>query len=124
MSFQLSSETLLPPLVGYLLSRNKAKRFGVALEKLEVFIAEQVAEHLKTFDSANPRDFVDMYLNKPNIEIGKGLYDTIIAFTSDAIHTMAVLMRWIVLYLGHRPDVQKKIQAEIDVVVGPSQMVC
>jgi cytochrome P450 len=116
-------EALLPAFVIKVMSRGKSRRFKVALEKLEDYIAEQVVEHRKSFDASQPRDFVDMYLNKPDLEIGKGFYDTIIAFSSDAVHTMLLFMQWIVLYLGHHPDVQKKIQNEIDEVVGQNQMV-
>ena len=116
-------EALLPQTLLKLVGGKKKQRLIEALEQLEDFIAEKVADHRETFDAANLRDFVDMYLSKPDLEIGKGFYDTIIAFTADAIHSMSIFMRWIVLYLGHHPEIQKKIQAEIDEAVGPSQMV-
>ena len=117
-------EALLSPKLMKFFSGGKKRRFENDLKNLEDYIAEQVVEHRKTFDPANPRDFVDLYLDKADMEIGKGFYDTIIAFTADAVHSMSVVMLWIVLYLGHHPEIQKKIQAEIDDVIGPNQMVC
>ena len=38
---------------------------------LEDYIAREVEEHRKTLDADNPRDFVDMYLMKPDMEVGK-----------------------------------------------------
>jgi methyl farnesoate epoxidase/farnesoate epoxidase len=116
-------DRMLPRFVLRLFGIDHRVKLAAELTVLEDFIAGKVADHRKNYDAANPRDFVDMYLSKQDLEIGKGFYDTIIAFTADATHSVATLMQWIALYLGHHPEVQRKIQAEVDQVVGPSQMV-
>ena len=65
-----------------------------------------------------------MYLIKPDMEVGKRLYDTIGVFLPESTGTLSVFIRWQVLYLGHHPEIQEKAQADIDEVVGQNQMVC
>ncbi len=115
-------DLVLPPWMAKLFNRSKLQKFKTALEGLEDYIAKRVDEHRASVDPANPRDFIDMYLGKPDLEVGKGFYDTIIAFLPDAIDSISVFMRWIVLYVAYHPEVQKKAQAEIDEIVGESQM--
>ena len=117
-------EFMLPSWLSSLFQRKKLQRFRSTLKRCEDYVAKQVEEHRKSLDPANPRDFIDMYLLKPDMEVGKGLYDTIIVFMPDSIDTVSVFMRWVTLYLGLHPEVQKKAHAEIDELVGPNQMVC
>ena len=84
----------------WLVRLTERKKFNTLLSNLKLledYIAREVEEHRKTFDVDNPRDFVDMYLMKPDMEVGKGLYDTIDIFMPDSTDTIAVFMRWQVL---------------------------
>ena len=111
----------------WLVRLTERKKFNTLLSNLKLledYFTREVEEHRKTLDVDNPRDFVDRYLMKPDMEIDKGLYDTIGIFMPDSTDTISVFMRWQVLYLGCHPEIQKKAQAEINEVVGPIQMVC
>ena len=93
-------------------------------QNLRQYIHTKIKEHQHDFDSENLRDFIDVYLKKRNFEeMGTTFVDTVMLFFPDSIDTMAVFMRWIVLYITLYPDVQMKIQAEVDQVVGKDRMV-
>ena len=115
---------MLPQWLVRLTERKKYNTFLSNVKRLEDYIAREVEEHRKTLDADNPKDFVDMYLMKPDMEVGKGLYDTIGIFLPDSTDSISLFMRWQVLYLGYHPEIQKKAQAEIDEVVGQNQVVC
>ena len=115
---------MLPLWLTRFIGGKKLDTLNSNIKLVEDYIAKEVEEHRKTLDANNPRDFVDMYLMKPDVEVGKGLYDTIGMFLPDSVDSIAVFMRWQALYLGHHPEIQKKAQAEIDEVVGQNQMVC
>ena len=115
--------SLLPSWLAKIHQRKQFRDFRKASDDLRRYIADEVEEHQKTFDPNHMRDFVDMYLNRADIEIGKAFYDTVMVFMPDSTDTIAVFMRWIVLYVTLHPEVQMKICKEIDDVVGRDQMV-
>ena len=69
------------------------------------------------------RDFIDFYLNKPGMELGRHFYDTMLIVQPDAVVTTGVFVRFGIMYLALHPEVQKKAQAEIDDVVGSDEAV-
>ena len=86
-----------------------------------------INDHLKTLDRNNPRDFIDHYL----IEMEKnGQAD---GFTMDNLEvilvdlfmagteTSAGVIYWCLLMLLRRPDIQTKIQQELDRVIPAEQ---
>merc|ERR1719469_156354 len=86
---------------------------------------EILKEHRDTLDVDNPRDWVDRLLGMQerhkltDPELIGVLMDTVIA-TSD---TFIALIEWILAFVCDRPDVQRKLQAELDKVVGPDRLV-
>ena len=117
------AEFFVPNWLAQIFSRDKHRRMHAALEDYENYMKQSTEEHQKTFDANNPRDFVDLYLKKDGGNVGKTMYHNIALILPDSIDSTAIFMRWVVLYLGHHPDVQKKIQKEIDDLVGRSQRV-
>lgn len=82
-------------------------------------------EHRAALDKENPKDWVDMLLLKQvdlkltEPELIGLLMDTVIA-TSD---TFIALIEWILAYVCDKPEVQKKLQEELDHVVGQDRLV-
>uniref|UniRef100_A0A8C5D655 Cytochrome P450 2J6-like n=1 Tax=Gouania willdenowi TaxID=441366 RepID=A0A8C5D655_GOUWI len=93
------------------------------------FIREEMNEHKKTLDPSEPRDFIDCYLNE--IEKTKEQSDS--TFNEDNLigcvfdlfaagtETTSTTMRWALLYMVKYPEIQEKVQAEIDRVIGQSR---
>ncbi|XP_073497207.1 cytochrome P450 2U1 [Phyllobates terribilis] len=94
---------------------------------ITAFLKRIIAEHKLSLDPENPRDFIDMYLLHINEEQRAQLessFDTeylfyiigdlFIAGTDTTTNTLL----WSLLYMCLHPNVQEKVQAEIDSVIG------
>ncbi|XP_066301251.1 cytochrome P450 2J4-like [Branchiostoma lanceolatum] len=99
-------------------------------DKIDDFLKKIVQRHKDSFDPEVKRDVIDAYLH----EMWKGrdlnsndladnfseeylvalIFDLFIAGTD----TSATTQRWALLYLATHPDVQRKVQEEVDRVVG------
>ncbi|XP_006919523.1 cytochrome P450 2J2 [Pteropus alecto] len=98
-------------------------------EKLKLFIACAIENHKRDFDPAQTRDFIDAYLKE--IEKHKGNTTTsfheenLIICTLDLFfagtETTSTTLRWGLLYMALYPEIQEKVHAEIDRVIGQSQ---
>ncbi|XP_066294394.1 cytochrome P450 2U1-like [Branchiostoma lanceolatum] len=96
---------------------------------LAIHIKERIREHQETFDENDIRDFIDAFL----LESKKRQTDENSTFTEQQLatvvrqlflagtHTTAVTLRWALLYMILHPDIQEKVQQEIDTVLGPNQ---
>ena len=85
----------------------------------------QVREHVRTFDPNNIRDFTDAYLQEYYLK-----YDSVYASNEDAVvaaladlfgagtDTTETVLDWFLKMMIKRPDVQEKLQLEMDDVVG------
>ena len=94
-------------------------------DQLSNYILKEVNSHRESYDPENPRDVIDAYLiHQKGENLGTTFAATLLSFFPDSIDTMAVFMRWIMLYVTLYPEVQRKIQTEIDDVVGSGRMVC
>ena len=100
------------------------------------FISEAsniVKEHEKVFDRDNINDITDIFLKE--IELARNRDDdykeyihirslvaTSVFFFLAGAETVATTLRWALLYMIKYPDIQRKVQQEIDSVVGRDQM--
>ena len=97
-------------------------------------IEESIREHQMTIDVNEPRDFIDSYLK----EIGdttdpsssfygkdgiRSLTNTLLDLFLAGSETTSTTLTWAVLYMAREPQVQKKVQAEINDVVGNARIV-
>ncbi|CAH1266054.1 CYP2J2 [Branchiostoma lanceolatum] len=97
--------------------------------KLRGHIREEIAKHKEIFDPDDIRDFMDAFLleakkregdenstfaEEQHVEIIRQLF---LAGTD----TTATTLHWAVLFMILHPDIQQKVQQEIDSVLGPSQ---
>ncbi|XP_078603926.1 cytochrome P450 2U1-like [Branchiostoma floridae x Branchiostoma japonicum] len=93
-------------------------------EKILKFIREEISRHRRDLDCENPRDFLDFCL----IEVDR--HDKVDNLTEEnvmhvvqellfgGIDTTTNTLRWGLMYMVLYPDVQKKVQSELDAVVG------
>ncbi|XP_072016307.1 cytochrome P450 2J6-like [Amphiura filiformis] len=90
-----------------------------------------VDEHRRTFDNDNMRDYIDVYLSEmkrkneqgiqtylSDVELRAVIQDFFVAGTE----TTSTTLRWALLYMIKFPDVQKRVQEEIDSVVGRDRL--
>ncbi|XP_008336487.1 cytochrome P450 2J5, partial [Cynoglossus semilaevis] len=93
------------------------------------FIHEEVEKHKKDLDHNNPRDYIDTFL----IEMDKhkepelGFNETNLTLCSldlflAGTETTSTTLQWALVYLINHPDVQEKVQEEIDKVIGQSRL--
>ncbi|XP_061493729.1 cytochrome P450 2J2-like [Rhineura floridana] len=102
------------------------------LEFIHSFVRNEIRWHKEKKKTEDPRDFIDFYLDE--ISINKGdpestfdevnlvhvVYDLFMAGTD----TVASTLRWALLFMVVHPDVQEKVQMEIDAVLTPFQCIC
>ncbi|KFW93666.1 Cytochrome P450 2D17, partial [Phalacrocorax carbo] len=90
------------------------------------FIDVLIDKHLATWNPAYTRDFTDAFLKE--MEKGKAAeesgfnYNNLRLVTSDLLaagsETTSTTLRWAFLYMILHPEIQSKVQAEIDEVIG------
>ncbi|XP_069508834.1 cytochrome P450 2D17-like [Ambystoma mexicanum] len=93
---------------------------------LSHYIEEIIKEHQKTWDPEITRDFIDAFLfeiektkDNPSSNFNQGnlLFTTIDLFEAGT-ETTSTTLRWGLLYMLLYPDVQRRVQEEIDSVIG------
>ncbi|XP_049444369.1 cytochrome P450 2J4-like [Epinephelus fuscoguttatus] len=94
------------------------------------FIREQIKQHRQNWDPSDQRDYIDCYLNE--IEMNKehaedegfdreNLVMCVFDLFSAGSETTSSTLRWGFLYMAKYPEIQAKVQAEIDEVIGQSR---
>ncbi|KAI1299637.1 Cytochrome P450 2J6 [Halotydeus destructor] len=99
-----------------------------AFDAISELVKNEVAEHEATLDSDNPRDYIDSFLieQRKLLEAGKEVgnfnFDLLVANTraffgagSETVRTTVV---WSLMLMVKYQDVQSKVQAELDDIVG------
>ncbi|XP_066287986.1 cytochrome P450 2D20-like [Branchiostoma lanceolatum] len=132
-TFSIKRHHMLPlifPVLRVIPSLKKASEgFINNQRKLREHIREQIAKHAETFDPNDIRDFLDAFL----LEAKKRKEDENSTFTEEqhveivrqlflaGTDTIANTLHWAVLFMILHPDIQQKVQQEIDSVLGPNQ---
>ncbi|XP_034367275.1 cytochrome P450 2C44 [Arvicanthis niloticus] len=118
---------LWPTLMKYI--PGKHKNFSKRVNDVKKFILEKVKEHQESLDPANPRDYIDCFLNKieeekHNLKSDFDLENLAICgsnlFTAGTETTGTTLRFGLLLLLKHQ-EVQAKVHEELDRVIGRHQ---
>ncbi|XP_054908575.1 cytochrome P450 2J6-like [Poeciliopsis prolifica] len=98
-------------------------------DDVKKFIREELNQHKKNWDPSNSKDYIDCYLQE--IETNKAQNDNtfdeenLIMCVLDLFvagsETTSTTLRWAFLYMAKYPEIQEKVQAEIDRVIGQSR---
>ncbi|XP_056379799.1 cytochrome P450 2D17-like [Hyla sarda] len=94
--------------------------------KIIEFLKEIVSEHKKTWNPNDIRDFIDAYLvemEKVKDDSSSSMNEENLLMTTYDLfgagtETTSTTLRWALLYMILYPDVQSKVQEEIDQVIG------
>ncbi|XP_029905556.1 cytochrome P450 2J2-like [Myripristis murdjan] len=92
-------------------------------------IRSEIEEHKKDWNPAEPRDYIDCYLTEIQMKKGDAestfSEENLVMCTLDLFvagsETTSTTLRWAFLYMAKYPEIQEKVQAEIDRVIGHSR---
>ncbi|KAK9954658.1 hypothetical protein ABG768_016708 [Culter alburnus] len=99
-----------------------------SMSKLQPFMQEEFRKHKEEKDPSNPRDYIDCYLDE--IEKCKdseaefteeNLMHCVVDLFGAGTETTSNTLRWALLFMIKYPDVQDKVQSEIDQVIGQTR---
>lgn len=113
---------------------SRFRRFLKASNRLEEFLTKEVDEHLATRQEGYARDFIDVYLDeieKQQLEKGPSstrsfqrtnLGSILRNLFNAGIDTGSNTLSWGILYMITWPKIQRKVQQEMDAVIGRSRL--
>uniref|UniRef100_UPI003AABBA8C cytochrome P450 2J2-like n=1 Tax=Centroberyx gerrardi TaxID=166262 RepID=UPI003AABBA8C len=99
------------------------------LKHLEDFLSQDIKRHKQDLDPSNPRDYIDAFLMEMENHKGEsdlGFNEANLALCSldlflAGTETTSTTLQWALVFLIKHPDIQKKVQAEIDRVIGQTR---
>ncbi|XP_072505774.1 cytochrome P450 2J2-like isoform X2 [Notamacropus eugenii] len=103
------------------------QKFFKQWKKLESFVECVIKQHKEDLNPDETQDFIDAYLkelSKDNIHSSfneKNLVFCTLDLFFAGTETTSTTLRWALLYMALHPEIQGKIQAEIDRVIGQSR---
>ncbi|XP_014665615.1 PREDICTED: cytochrome P450 2B4-like isoform X1 [Priapulus caudatus] len=114
------------------LGRELMQGFAARRVKSFAYFQRRIDEHKATLDREHVRDFIDAYLKhiedvKTAKRGGETFTETELIFAIGSLfgagtETTATTLRWGFVYMINYPDVQRKVQAEIDAVIGDARL--
>ncbi|NXG34654.1 CP2K1 protein, partial [Dromaius novaehollandiae] len=95
-------------------------------DEIGAFIKVTFIEHLKTLDRNDQRSFIDTFLVRQQEEKGNAngyfhndnLHEVVRNLFAAGMETTSTTLRWGLLLMMKYPEIQKKVQAEIERVIG------
>ncbi|XP_038063977.1 cytochrome P450 2J6-like [Patiria miniata] len=121
----------------------KFKQMISNIQESEKFVVDIIEAHRAEFDPENLKDFVDVYLkesqqnlnNEPGAPTSKSSSSAARSHLNDSnfvgtirnlfiagSETTATTLQWCLLYMMMFPEIQHRVQAEIDAVVGRNRL--
>nr|XP_020514919.1 cytochrome P450 2J6-like [Labrus bergylta] len=96
---------------------------------LKEFLSQEVQRHKKNLDHNDPRDYIDAFIieMEKHKETDVGFNEINLAVCSldlflAGTETTSTTLLWALVYLINNPEIQEKVQAEIDGVIGQSRL--
>ncbi|KAH0618558.1 hypothetical protein JD844_017891 [Phrynosoma platyrhinos] len=96
-------------------------------EHLKSFVSKIIEKHKEDWNPHEMRDFIDAYLNEMDKKDASSTFhkENLLQSTLDLFfagtETTSTTLRWALLYMAIYPEIQGKVQAEIDSVIGQSR---
>ncbi|XP_055337264.1 cytochrome P450 2J4-like [Paramacrobiotus metropolitanus] len=106
--------------------RSWVKNLRKRIEKQLELLHELISEHKQYFDPQNPRDYIDAFFNEKDKSAtftDGQLLSNVQDLFSASFETTATFLRWAMLLMIHHPEAQRKVQEEIDRVIGRSGLI-
>ncbi|NXI56651.1 CP2J6 protein, partial [Chloroceryle aenea] len=108
------------------------KRMRSSINFVNSLLAKELQSHKEKRKTDENQDFIDYYLDEIDKTNGDAdaTYDeeNLIQIVFDlflaGIDTTATTLRWALLYMVVYPDIQEKVQKELDAVLGSSHLIC
>ncbi|XP_025066952.1 cytochrome P450 2C31-like isoform X3 [Alligator sinensis] len=108
------------------------KRMFKNVDELKKFISEEVKKHQDSLDPSSPQDIIDCFLTKmeqdKHNDKSEFYLENLVATTFDLFiagtETPSTTLRYGLLILLKYPEIQEKVQKEIDFVIGRTQSAC
>ncbi len=100
-------------------------------DRMEAFTQKQIDEHRAKFDPDNVRDYTDVYLQEIRLHKERGevlhlkeenVFGAVNNVFGAGVETTSTTLRWAFLYMITHPEIQRRIQNEIDSVIGQDRM--
>uniref|UniRef100_A0A672NQ82 Cytochrome P450, family 2, subfamily AE, polypeptide 1 n=1 Tax=Sinocyclocheilus grahami TaxID=75366 RepID=A0A672NQ82_SINGR len=96
------------------------------MSKLKPFLQEEILKHKEERDPSNPRDYIDCYLDEIEKDSEAEFTETnliycVVDLFGAGTETTSKTLRWALLFMVKYPEVQKKVQPEIDQVIGQTR---
>ncbi|XP_042642034.1 cytochrome P450 2J2 [Tyto alba] len=94
---------------------------------LKSFVREKIEKHKEDWKPTESRDFIDSYLQEIAKDNGGGSFqeENLVACMLDLLfagtETSSTTIRWGLLYMAIYPEIQARVQAEIDAVIGQAR---
>ncbi|XP_069743805.1 cytochrome P450 1B1 [Narcine bancroftii] len=93
------------------------------------FVQEKAKQHRLTFRPQRIRDMLDAFIRTIDHQRGSGLSSVYVESSLTDIFgasqdTLSTALHWLILYLIWKPEVQRRIQEEVDRVVGRQRVPC
>ncbi|XP_051481085.1 cytochrome P450 2J2-like [Apus apus] len=91
------------------------------------FVQERVDKHKEDWNPSESRDFIDTYLQEIAKDNGSGSFQekNLVACVLDLLfagtETTSTTLRWALLYMATHPEIQARVHAEIDAVIGQAR---
>uniref|UniRef100_A0A6G1R778 Cytochrome P450, family 2, subfamily J, polypeptide 22 n=1 Tax=Hypotaenidia okinawae TaxID=2861861 RepID=A0A6G1R778_9GRUI len=92
---------------------------------LKNFVREKVKKHKEDWNPTESRDFIDSYLQEIAKDNCSFQEENLVACALDLLfagtETTSTTIRWALLYMAIHPEIQARVQAEIDAVIGQAR---
>uniref|UniRef100_A0A673ABA9 Cytochrome P450 2J2-like n=1 Tax=Sphaeramia orbicularis TaxID=375764 RepID=A0A673ABA9_9TELE len=101
------------------------QKFMRIIEELKDFVRTEVKDHKQKWDPSDLRDYIDYNLNE--IQTDDSTFDeeclimSVLDLFAAGSETTSTTLRWALLFMVKYPEIQERVQAEIDSVIGQSR---